>query len=380
MWPLSANGEHAVNGFLAEASAPPRVMSIDALRGFDMFWIIGGTPVFITFLKLFINPLPEWFVQQFEHKDWNGFSAEDLIMPLFLFVVGCAMPFSFGKRVQQGQTRGELYMKIIRRVVILWFLGMIYQGNLCKYDWDQLLLYSNTLQAIAAGYALAAVIMLNLGVSRQIAALALLLVGYWALLAFVPVPGHGKVIMEPDANLALWIDDTLLGHFHRGSYVWILPSLGFTATTLLGVMAGYLLRCQRSRIMIVALLIAIGVGSLGAGHLWGLALPINKHMWNSPMVLWSGGFCFLLLATFYLVIDVIQWRAWAYPFIVIGSNAITAYMLWRIANFRTISDYLVGAAVPRLGAWGDFLHAFIAFMSLWLLLWYMHRNRTFIRI
>lgn len=355
-------------------------MSIDALRGFDMFWIVGGTPLFLAFVRLFVNPLPEWLPKQFEHVPWNGFSAEDLIMPLFLFVVGCAMPFSFGKRMDRGHSRRSLYLKIARRVVILWVLGMIYQGNLCKYDLGQLLLFTNTLQAIAVGYACAAIVMLNFRPTGQIAAIVLLLVIYWALLAFVPVPGHGKVVLEPTANLALWLEERLLGHFRRGAYVWVLPSLGFTATVLLGVMGGHLLRSQRSAAFKFLLLVAIGGGSLAAGRAWGQWLPINKHMWNSPMVLWSGGLSFLLLAFFYLVIDVFKWRAWAFPFIVIGVNAITAYMLWRVANFRTVADYLVGSLVPRFEVWGDFLHKLVAFAALWVLLWYLRRNKTFIRI
>lgn len=355
-------------------------MSIDALRGFDMFWIIGGTPVFLALLRLFVDPLPAWLPRQFEHEPWNGFSAEDLIMPLFLFVVGAAMPFSFTKRIEMGQSRTGLYLKVVRRVVILWVLGMIYQGNLLKYDMSQLLLFSNTLQAIAVGYALAALAMLNLRLGWQAATIAILLVAYWALLAFVPVPGHGAVVLEPDANLPLWIEEKLLGHFRRGTYVWILPCLGFAATVLLGVMGGHVLRSRQGNGQKVAILIGLGLGSLAAGALWGRWFPINKHLWTSPMVLWSGGWCFLLLAVFYLLIDVLNWRAWAFPFSVIGVNAITAYMLARIIDFRQFGTYFVGNLVPRMGAWGEFLQSFVSLAVLWLLLWYMRRNRTFIKI
>jgi len=361
-------------------SSAKRVMSIDALRGFDMFWIIGGKAVFLSLLGLFVHPVPEWLTQQFEHKLWNGFSTEDLIMPLFLFIVGAAMPFSFGKRIELGQSRQKIYLKIARRVAILWVLGMIYQGHLLKYDLDQLLLFSNTLQAIAVGYAFAAITLLNLRIIGQVAMIAVLLVAYWALLNFTPVPCQGIVILEPEANLALWLEESLLGHFRVGTYVWILPSLGFIATVLLGVMGGHVLRSKRSDGQKVALLVALGVGSLAAGAVWGLWFPINKHMWTSPMVLWSGGWCYLLLAVFYLVIDVLQWRKWAFVFTVIGANAITAYMLARIIDFTQFGDYFVDGLAPRIGVWGDFLHALVSFGVLWLLLWYMRRNKTFIKI
>jgi len=345
-----------------------------------MFWIVGGKPVFLALLKLFVNPLPGWLPRQFEHKPWNGFSAEDLIMPLFLFVVGCAMPFSFAKRIEQGASRQSLYLKIARRVAILWVLGMIYQGYLLKYDLSQLLLFSNTLQAIAVGYALSAVVMLNVRPIWQVVTIAALLVAYWALLAFVPVPGHGAGVLEPDANLALWLEERLLGHFRRGTYVWVLPCLGFTATVLLGVMGGHLLRSRQSFGQKVALLVALGVGSLAAGAAWDLWLPINKHMWTSSMVLWAGGWSFLLLAAFYLLIDGLKWRAWAFPFTVIGANAITAYMLARIVDFKQFGAYFVGSLAPRIGVWGEFLQAFVSLAVLWLLLWYMRRNKTFIKI
>lgn len=355
-------------------------MSIDALRGFDMFWIVGGQPLFLAFIALFVNPVPEWLVKQFEHKAWNGFSTEDLIMPLFLFVVGAAMPFSFARRIEAGQGSRSLYLKILRRVAILWVLGMIYQGYLLTYDRNQILLFSNTLQAIAVGYAFSAVAMLNLRLVWQAATIPLLLVIYWALLVFVPVPGHGVPILEPEANLPRWIEEQLLGHFRRGNYVWILPSLGFTATVLLGVMSGHVLRSRRSDGWKVIVLLALGAGSLAGGALWNVWFPINKHVWNSPMVLWAGGWSFLLLALFYLLIDVLKWRTWAFPFTVIGVNAITAYMIARIANFKQFGTFFVGSLTPRIGVWGPFLEALVSFSVLWLLLWYMRRNKTFIRI
>ncbi len=134
-----------------------RLASIDALRGFDMFWIIGGGPLVLAFAKAFVNPPPQWFVRQFDHVPWEGFVGWDLIMPLFLFVVGVSLPFSIGKRIAIGETRSQIYRKVASRVVILWILGMIAQGHLLNFDSHNLQFYSNTLQAIAAGYLISSI-------------------------------------------------------------------------------------------------------------------------------------------------------------------------------------------------------------------------------
>src|SRR5262245_61351913 len=227
--------------------AGKRVMAIDALRGFDMFWIVGGQPLALAVAGLFAEPVPAWVSYQLEHAEWIGFTAWDLIMPLFLFVVGVAMPFSFTRRIDEGHSMADLHWKIIRRTLILFVLGMAVQGHLLDFNLSTLHLYCNTLQAIAAGYLLAGFLMLNVGVVGQIAFTALMLVGYWLLLVYVPVPGHGAGVLEPNANVALAVDEAILGRFRDGTpYTWILSSMTFAATVLLGVMAGHVLRWRVS--------------------------------------------------------------------------------------------------------------------------------------
>jgi predicted acyltransferase len=357
-------------------------MSIDALRGFDMFWICGGRGVFLAIVGLFVaeKDQPGWFTYHMGHVDWIGFSAWDMIMPLFLFVVGLSMPFSFAKRLETGG-KTRVYLKIARRVVLLWILGMIAQGNLLKADMSVLRIYSNTLQSIASGYLVAAILLLNVSALVQFLVMVGLLVGYWLLMAFVPFPGHAAGTIEPTANLARYIDDLVLGRFDGGTtYTWVLSSMGFAATVLLGVMAGHLLRSGKRPWAKVGWLVAAGVACLVIGRAWGRAFPIIKHIWSSSMVLWSGGWCLLLLAAFYAVIDVLGWRRWSFPFVVIGMNAIVAYMAPRIIPFGTIGDTLVAGLANHLGKFGGLLKAFAAFMVLWLMLWYMYRKRTFVRV
>lgn len=379
-----------------------RVLSVDALRGFDMFWITGGKPVFAALVGLFVSPLPDWFQYQLQHPAWEGFSAWDLIMPLFLFIVGSAMPFAFARRLEAGQSKRELYRRIARRVIVLWVLGMIAQGNLLQFDLSTLHPFSNTLQAIAVGYLVASIALIHLSVVWQFVLAAVLLVGYWLLMLLVPVPGHGAGVLEPHANLALYVDQVILGQFRDGTtYTWILSSMSFAVMVLAGVFGGHLLRASWSKIMKSVWLVLLGLLSLALGWFWaggfdeifGVTLvgswrfPIIKHLFTSSMVLWAAGWCYLLLAVFYLVIDVLQFRKWAFFFVVIGANPIFAYMIVGFVDFNQIAKRLVGGMTGHLGGVGDLgpslsgaLLAATAYGLLWLLLWYMYRNRTLLRV
>ncbi|MCL5670110.1 MAG: DUF5009 domain-containing protein [Acidobacteria bacterium] len=358
-----------------------RVVSVDALRGFDMFWIAGGAPFVMEFFRLFLNPLPPWLAGQFEHTPWIGFDFWDIIMPLFLFIVGVAMPFSIGKRLGRGDSRRSIYRKVIYRVLVLWVLGMVAQGHLLLFTLGNFQVYSNTLQSIAAGYLIASIALVELPERWQAGLAAALLVVYWALMRFVPVPGYGAGVITPNGNLAIWIDKALLGRFQDGTdYTWILSSLGFGATTLMGVLAGRLLRGPKPKERKAALLAASGVACLFAGWLWSFEFPIVKHIWTSSMVLWSGGWCLLLLALFYWVIDVRGYRRWAFFFIVIGMNAIVAYIAPDIIPFKTISHTLFAGLATHLGMFGNLLLAAGAVGILWFGLYYMFRKKTFVRI
>jgi predicted acyltransferase len=358
-----------------------RLVSIDALRGFDMFWIVGGVEFVREFCRLFSNPLPNWLERQFDHVPWVGFVGWDLIMPLFLFIVGAAMPFSIGKRVERGDSRGRIYRKVIYRVVVLWILGMIAAGHLLAFDLNNLQLYSNVLQSIAAGYLIASIALVELTVRLQGALCGALLVVYWALMRFVPVPGYGAGVITPAGNLAMYIDKALLGHYQDGTnYTWILSSLGFGAMVLMGVSAGHLLRSKLEETRKALLLAGAGVACLLTGWLWGFDFPIIKHIFSSSMVLWSGGWCLLLMALFYWVIDVLGYRRWAFFFIVIGMNAILAYMTQYLIPFKEISRHLFTGLARHLGMFGNFLLAGGVLGVLWAVLYYLYRKRTFVRI
>jgi predicted acyltransferase len=392
--PPSPSNTHSTSAPSPPAAAPGgpsatpsgRVVAIDALRGFDMFWIVGGQGLVLAMVGLVWSPAPEWLKHQMNHVRWEGFSAWDLIMPLFLFVVGASMPFSFARRIEQGATRLAMYRKVFSRVLILWVLGMIAQGHLLDFKLSTLRLYSNTLQAIAAGYLVAALVLIHLPKWMHVLVTGGLLAGFWALMTYVSVPGYGAGELQEHANLARYVDDFVLRGFGDGSpYTWIVSSLGFAATVLLGVHAGQLLRSHWSSWMKLVWLLLVGVACLAAGWAWSYHFPIIKHLWTSSMVLWAAGWSYLLLAFFYLVTDLLQWRRWAFPFVVIGANAIFAYMVTHPYNLLgDVSGKLGGGVTHQLSlfspAGANVLRAAGSVALLWLVLYYMYRNKTFLRV
>ncbi len=391
----------------AKDPAVARIASIDALRGFDMFWIVGGKTALVAVLAIFVSPLPDWLQYHLNHPAWEGFSAWDLIMPLFLFVVGAAMPFAMAKRREQGATTASIYGRVLRRVFVLWILGMAVQGNLLVADQKGIFLFSNTLQAIAVGYLVASILLLHTSVRVQAIAVAVLLIGYWLLMLLIPFGDHPAGTLEPKANLARFIDEWVLGSFRDGTtYTWILSSMSFAATVLLGVLAGHLLRSSWSKGMKVLWLVVIGGLCLALGWFWaggfdglpwlgGATLvgswrfPIIKHIFSSSMVLWAAGWSYLLLALFYLLIDVLRLRRVFFVFEVIGANAIFAYVGWHLfsGSFENVASKLLGALARTfktmddpLPAVGQALTPVGAVIVLWLVLYYMYRKGTFLRV
>jgi len=200
-------------------------------------------------------------------------------------------------------------------------------------------------------------------------------------MTLVPVPGYGAGVLTPDGNLAIYLDKLILGQFQDGtSYTWILSSMTFGCTVMLGAMAGELLRSERKQTAKVLWLLGAGVGCLLLGLMWGNWFPIINHLWTSSLVLFSGGWCLLLLALFYLVIDVWGLRKWAFGFVVIGMNAIAVYMATRLFDFHHIGNIFVGGLDKWLGPWNDFVQTTAAFAVVWLILYWMYRKKSFIKI
>ncbi len=246
------------------------------------------------------------------------------------------------------------------------------------------------LQRIAVCYGVAALISLRTGPRTQALIAAALLVGYWALLAWVPAPGRAAGDLSKAGNLAGWIDRALLpgrinpeyygedgvGLGDNEGYLSTIPAV---ATTLLGLLAGHWLRTPRGPAAKTLGLAAAGAACLALGWAWALVFPIIKILWTSSYVLWAGGWSLLLLALFYGVIDGLGWRRWVYFFVVIGSNAILIYVAQHFIDFGYTADQVFGGLIRPCGEFGPTAKALGELAVKWLLLWWLYRNRLFLR-
>ena len=365
-------------------SPSQRLTSLDALRGFDMFWITGGAAIYNAFTAGTKNETLLMLREQLVHVPWEGFRFLDLIFPLFLFMIGISIPYALTKRVNRGDSRMKIYGHIVLRVVLMIFFGMMVNGNLLSYKPSEFHITYSVLQMLALGYLVASVLWMNLALRGQIVATILLLVGYWAMQTFIPVPGQGAGVYKEHALFGDWLNDQILGDWQtRWRFGWILGILPHSATAMLGVLAGHILRSPWHERRKVAVLVAMGLGCLAVGWFWSYQFPIIKNRWTSTFALWAGGWSYLLLALFYQVIDVWQWRRWAFPFVVIGCNSIFVYLGWQLCGgvFRTIADRFLGGLGQYTGQpWAGGISALGAFLVSWTLLWYMYRNKTFVRI
>ena len=374
----------------AQTEAPPggparlaplkRLASLDALRGFDMFWIIGGGELMKGLAKALDTPVLNALLPQLEHVPWQGLHCWDLIWPLFMFVVGVSIPYSIAGRRAAGASDRSLLLRALRRALILFGLGMILQGRLLDFDLAVFRPCYSVLHGIAAGYLIAVIVALKFSPKKQAAITAAFLLYYWAILMLAPVPGVGSGVLLPGKNFATWVDRLVLGRFHYGENTWFVTYPAFAASVLLGVLAGHLLRSARPAGTKFKLLVASGFACLAVGLLWSLAFPIIKLLWTSSFVLVGGGLSFLALAAFYGVIDGLGYRRWAFAFVVVGMNSIAVYSATMLFDFRHIGNIFVGKLLPRVGPWDAALESAAALLVIWLILYWMYRTKTFVKI
>ena len=352
-----------------------RLSSLDALRGLVLFLLVFLQPTLWSLLTRLGTPAATALLYHFDHEVWEGFRFWDLIMPLFLFMSGTSMPFSFAKFLRGDAPKSEAYRKAGRRFVILFLLGMVVQGNLLGLDFSAIYIYTNTLQAIAVGYAIAAFLMLHFSWRGRLAGTAVLLLGY-----AIPMTLCGDFTLE--GNLASRIDACVLGRFQGDpTYAWLLPSLTFGATVMLGATAGQLIRSGRERPARTCLTLAIvGVGLAVAGWAWGFQMPIVKRIWTCSMTLLSAGYCFLLLAAFYGWMDVLGHRRGLEWLKIYGMNSIVAYMLGEVINFRSIVRSVSYGLEPLLGAQYETWLTFGNGLILFGILRWMYRQQMFVKV
>jgi predicted acyltransferase len=316
-----------------------------------MIWIVGAEAVGAAVGKLSGGPGFKLFAAQFDHVDWAGFHFYDLIFPLFVFMIGISITFSITQLVDT-EGRPAALRRVFRRGVLLYVLGLFYYGGFDGPVSHFRLM--GVLQRLGLCYFFASLLFIYFRPRTLLVVFVSILVAYWALLSFVPVPGWGPGDFAEGHNLTNWIDQHFLpGRKWDGDHdpEGLLSTLPAVASCLLGVFAGLLLRnpgwTERRKASLIA---GAGAALLLVGFLWGMEFPIIKKIWTSSYVLVAGGWSMLLLSLFYLVIDVWKVRSWSMPFVWIGTNALTIYLITNVVDFWKLSSRLVGGDV---GAWLD---------------------------
>lgn len=405
--------EHQEKGRLIPK--PQRLMSLDALRGFDMFWIVSGEGIFHGFANgvmhrhqlarnaenwqightAGLNSVEHFAVtisNQLHHSVWNGFTFYDLIFPLFIFMAGASMPYSFGRQFEVAganiaSARKNIYRSLVKRTIILVMLGVVVNGGLQFAGWENTR-FASVLARIAISCFLGAVIFLQCNLKAQIAWFSGILLAYWAAMAVVPVPGFGAGELTPEGNLAAWMDRELLpGKLHRAVYdpEGLLTNIPAACSALLGIFTGQFLRFNSPQWGMqkkCAAMALSGLILLLLGGAWGFVFPINKTLWSSSYVLYAGGWSLLLLAAFYGLVDVKHWQQWCQPFVWMGMNSILIYVAAHGAiDFLATSDFLFGGLIHKLPV---IFHEGLRWTGVAILqfagLYFLYKNKIYLKV
>jgi predicted acyltransferase len=371
-----------------------RLMSLDIFRGL----MVAG-------MILVDNPGSDekayWAIK---HAEWNGWTTADFIFPAFLFLVGVSIVFSFAARLRRGESRRQILLHAFKRSLILIAVGLFVNASpIIGVDLHTWRLEGVT-QRIAVCYFVAAILVLWSGFRGQLIAIAVCLVGYWALLRFAPVPGLGVPgrdipFMDPQKNIAAWLDRKLfMGHLFDGTRdpEGIISTIPAIATTLIGVLTGYWVRSTRTRGTIVVRMLVFGILGLIAGEVWNVWFPINKYIWTSSFVLFTGGFSLVFLAFLYWIVEIKRWRgAWTMPILVFGMNAIAGFVADSLVYGPGYSFTVKGAdgtavawhdaAQARLMSLGanaanaSLIYSLGALLFCWVVLWLLWRKKIFLK-
>ena len=372
----------------SQAATGDRLISLDVFRGIT----IAG--------MVLVNNPGTWssIYWPLQHAEWHGWTPTDLVFPFFLFIVGVAIPLAFGRRIESGGSRRDLYLKVVRRTLIIFALGMFLAG----FPYFQLatIRIPGVLQRIAVCYLLASIIFLNAKIRTQVIITVALLIIYWLLMTYLPAPGFAAGDLTKEGSIASFIDRVIFGpHIWKQGKVYdpegLLSTIPALATTMFGVFTGQWLRTAKSQYEIVAGLFVAGAVCVVIGWCWNPFFPINKSLWTSSYVFFTGGLALEFLALCYWLIDIRKYQRWGKPFVVFGVNAIALYvgsgLMARLMELiklpwgeRTIS--LQGWIFQKLFlSWASPINASLAyaicFILVWLgLMWILYSRKIFIRV
>jgi predicted acyltransferase len=370
-------------------STPPdskgRLLSLDALRGFDMLWIIGGSGVITALAKISDAGWLKALAVQMTHVTWNGFHFYDLIFPLFMFISGIAIPYSVKSSLGRNPSKGKLVLKFFKRMIILFVLGLLYNGVF--QDGFANARYASILAQIGIAYFFASVIYTFSGsVKATVLWVAGILAGVSVMQLFVPVPGFGPGVFTPEGSINGYIDRLYLpgrltyfnGIFDALGILSVVSAIGIT---LMGIIAGKILQDKAfSEYRKTGILALTGAILIPAAVILSPVYPIIKVCWTTTYNLLAGGISFLLIALFYLIIDVWGFKKWSFFFRIIGMNSLFIYLTGRIVPVDVITGFFAGWIIKPLGGFGEVIGALVIVAAEWLLLYFMYKKNVFVKV
>ncbi len=357
-----------------------RIVSIDALRGFTMVFIIGGEKVLHSFYEVWPNPVTKTLADNMEHASWEGFYFLDLIFPLFLFLTGLILPTVISRRLEKNENLPQIYLHILKRTLLLIFLGLVNYG-LLLFNWDTMR-WSTVLGRIGICYFISSLLVIHTNWKIQAIIVFVILIGYWALVMFIPVPGYGQGVLTPEGCLTTWLDQKLIpGKLGLGLYdrQGVLSTFTALSSTLIGVLAGHWLKSKKTANQKTIGYIFAGLILFGIGWIWGQTFFISRNVWTSSFVLYTAGICLLLFAFFYWVIDVQGYKKWTFIFVVIGMNAITIWVGQRLIDFEYTAKALFYGFSGYIGMIAPVFLASSILLLKWLFLWGLFKKKIFLK-
>ena len=361
-----------------ESAKPARLLSLDAFRGLTMLLMVlvnnGGGPQSY-------GPL--------NHSAWDGWTLTDTVFPSFLWIAGVAITLALGRRLADGEAKSELLKVVLRRAVIIYFLGLlVYAFPHFSFAHQRLL---GVLQRIAICYLIASIIYLYLGIRGQIISIVVFFSAYWLLMAFGNVPGWGAGNLSVEGNFAHYVDNIVLGaHNYVNTKTWdpegIVSTLPAVGTALLGVMAGHILRLNVPLAVRRHRLLLVGVFLVALGLVWNIKLPINKKLWTDSFATFMAGLDFAVLAVFIWFVDERGGSKWVKPLLITGMNAITVYLASEFLS-EILDAYGLHASLyerffaPFFSPMNASLLWALSFVAvMYLLAWFLYRRRWFLRV
>lgn len=367
-----------------QTAAPQRLYSLDALRGFDMFWIMGAEEIVHGMAKATGSSFWQVFSNELTHPAWNGFHFYDLIFPLFLFMAGVATPFSVGREMERGATRSQLIKRVVKRGLILVLLGIIANNGLQIQPIADIR-FPSVLGRIGLAYMFANIISFYTKERAQIIWFGALLIGYWLLLKFTAAPGFQPGDLTMEGNFASYIDRSVIpGHLYLDIHdpEGLVSTIPAISTGLLGILTGnYLKNGAATQNAKVLRMFITGVVFIGFAHLWDLDFPINKNLWTSSFVLNVGGYSLILLSIFYYIIDVLGYKKWAFFFRVIGMNSILIYLSGHFIDWEYTTNGLFQWLGQLVGEpYNIVVMATCFVLTEWAFLYFMYKKKVFLRV